>query len=179
MSDLIVVPVARPFRALFAVALMLASASCSKADSTVSESQPNGAVGVTVVDSVALADSDTAFVARPAGIAVARNGDVFISDNANKRLFHYRRNGAFIKAISRAGNGPGEVASFGSIAIADDSLLIVKNLARLRIEVFDVNSGAHRWGRCSVCPARRRQPRSPCRCRAHAVTADAGRLNPF
>ncbi len=112
-----------------------------------SEAQPNGPVGVTVLDSIRLQDTDTAFVAQPAAIAVTAQGDLFLSDNANKRIYRFRRDGRFVRTISKRGSGPGEVESVGSIALDGDSLLVVKNLARLRVEVFAAASGEFRWGR--------------------------------
>lgn len=123
------------------------AASCGSSGDVASEAQPNGAVGVTIVDSVRLNESDTAFIARPAGLAIAANGDAFVADNANKRVYHFTQGGAFVKSISQRGNGPGEVSSFGVIALASDSILVINNLARLRVEVFDARSGKHLWGR--------------------------------
>jgi len=112
-----------------------------------SESQPNGPIGVTVVDSVRLQETDTAFLAQPAGIAVTARGELYLSDNANKRIFHFGRSGNFVRTISHRGSGPGEFESVGSLALDGDSLLIVKNLAKMRVEVFNASTGEFRWGR--------------------------------
>jgi hypothetical protein len=135
------------FVRLTALAVLLLSSCKVDHRQERSEAQPNGPVGITVVDSVRLQDTDTAFLARPAGIAVTAQGDLFLSDNANKQIFRFSRDGRFVRTISRRGSGPGEVESVGSIALDGDSLLVVKNMARMRVEVFDAATSEFRWGR--------------------------------
>lgn len=127
---------------LLTVGLGLLSAACHR-DKTLG-SQPDGPIGLTVVDSVRLAENDTVSVGRPAGFAVTANA-IIASDNDDQHVIEYTRHGGFVRQFGRRGKGPGELESVGSVAIIGDSLIAVKNLAAANVSIFDRSTGQYRW----------------------------------
>ena len=95
-----------------------------------------GTKGVTGDDS-----SKTAFN-RPTDVAVARNGDIFVTDGyGNSRIVHFAKDGSFIKVIGGIeGSGPGEFKTPHAIRIDSRGRLIVLDWQREardpRIQLF-------------------------------------------
>jgi sugar lactone lactonase YvrE len=85
-------------------------------------------------------DGPDAFNA-PTDVAVAPNGDIFVSDghggNTNARIVKFSRDGKFIKAWGRRGAGPGEFALNHSLAFDSAGRLFVADRSNNRIEIFD------------------------------------------
>ena len=114
----------------------------------------NGALGtleaqipkLRVLDSIALEESGNRFIARAAALSVSGDGSIFVSDNSNKFVLSYTRGGRFIRQFGKRGSGPGELESAVQIALDGDSLLVVNNQSRLRLDAYDVKTGAHRFG---------------------------------
>ncbi len=98
--------------------------------------QPNGPQGITVIDSVRLTENDTVTLGRPAGLAITPEA-VFVTDNANKQVSEYGRDGHLIRQFGRRGKGPGEFESVGAVVVVNDSLLAIKNLASASVDLFD------------------------------------------
>jgi sugar lactone lactonase YvrE len=77
----------------------------------------------------------------PTDVAVAPNGDIFVSDghggNTNARIVKFSADGKFIKAFGRRGSGPGEFALNHSLAFDSAGRLFVADRANNRIEIFD------------------------------------------
>lgn len=71
----------------------------------------------------------------PAGIAVAANGWIFVSDSQNRRIQLFDENGRFQRIIDTGGLPRG-------IAIAPDNLLVVANLTDERFVIFDPDGRA-------------------------------------
>ncbi|MEI6739667.1 MAG: 6-bladed beta-propeller [Gemmatimonadaceae bacterium] len=101
-----------------------------------SEMQPEGPLGVKVVDSVRLAENDSVTLARPAGLVITADA-IYVTDNATKQVSEFGRDGHLIRHFGRRGKGPGEFESVGAIVVVNDSLLAIKNLASASIDLFD------------------------------------------
>jgi DNA-binding beta-propeller fold protein YncE len=91
---------------------------------------------------VAMAGPDT-FVC-PTDVAVAANGDIFVTDGHRSAIDHYgdrvakfSKDGKFIKDIVERGSGPGQVWQPHSIAIDSEGRLFVADRSNNRIEIFD------------------------------------------
>ena len=74
----------------------------------------------------------------PTDVAVAANGDVFITDgHFNNRVVKYAQDGTFIKAWGRKGTAPGEFDLPHTIAIDSRGRLFVGDRSNARIQIFD------------------------------------------
>jgi DNA-binding beta-propeller fold protein YncE len=76
---------------------------------------------------------------RPAGLAIAPNGDIFVADGyGNSRIVHLDKEGKFIKIIGgKKGNGPGELQLPHAVAVDPMGRLIVADSGNKRITIFD------------------------------------------
>ena len=77
---------------------------------------------------------------RPTDVAVARNGDVFVSDGyGNSRVVEFSKDGEFLRIIGgRKGAGPGEFDLPHSLVIDAQDRLLVGDRENARIQVFDL-----------------------------------------
>ena len=74
----------------------------------------------------------------PTDVAVADNGDVFITDgHFNNRVVKYAQDGTFIKAWGRKGTAPGAFDLPHSIAIDSQGRVFVGDRSNARIQIFD------------------------------------------
>lgn len=108
-------------------------------------SAPDGAAEgpqLVLVDSVALEESDTAYIARPTGFLRASDGTFFVTDDGTARLFHFSRTGRLLRLLGRRGTGPGEFTTPATIGIVRDSAVLVSDNNLLRLVTFDIRSGA-------------------------------------
>lgn len=83
---------------------------------------------------------------RPSGVAVARNGDIFVSDghdpNAhhNARILKFDRTGRFITSWGKLGSGPGDFDGPHDLCIGGSQQHVyVADRQNKRIQVFDQN----------------------------------------
>lgn len=78
---------------------------------------------------------------RPTDVAVAPNGDMFVSDghggDSNARIVKFTRDGKFIKAWGKKGSGPGEFDIPHSLAFDSKGRLFVADRNNNRIQIFD------------------------------------------
>lgn len=81
---------------------------------------------------------------RPTGVAIAPNGDIFVSDghypNAhhNARILKFSKDGKFIKSFGRLGSGDGEIDEPHDICIGgSQNRVYVADRRNRRIDVFD------------------------------------------
>jgi DNA-binding beta-propeller fold protein YncE len=81
---------------------------------------------------------------RPTGVAVAPNGDIFVSDghypnkHGSARVVKFAKNGRFIKTWGRQGAGPGEFSDPHDIFIGgSQNHVYVADRRNNRIQVFD------------------------------------------
>jgi sugar lactone lactonase YvrE len=74
----------------------------------------------------------------PTDVAVAPNGDVFVSDgHVNNRIVKFSRDGRFIKAWGRKGTGPGEFDLPHTMFFDSRGRLLVGDRTNKRIQIFD------------------------------------------
>jgi hypothetical protein len=74
---------------------------------------------------------------KPTDMAIAPNGDVFISDGyGNSRVAHFDRHGKFIKAWGTLGTGPENFSIPHSIALDSRGRLYVADRNNVRVQVY-------------------------------------------
>jgi peptidylamidoglycolate lyase len=75
---------------------------------------------------------------RPTDIAIAANGDVFVSDGyGNRRIVHFDSEGKFIKSWGQYGAGPGQFSLPHMIAVDSRGVLYVADRNSGRIQLFN------------------------------------------
>jgi sugar lactone lactonase YvrE len=77
---------------------------------------------------------------QPSGIAIAPNGDIFVTDGhgKNDRIVKFSRNGTFIKTWGHHGAGPGEFDQPHDISIGgSQGHVFVADRSNSRVEIFD------------------------------------------
>jgi hypothetical protein len=77
---------------------------------------------------------------QPSGIAVAPNGDVFVTDGhgKNDRVVKFSKDGRFIKAWGRHGSGPGEFDQPHDISIGgSQGRVFIADRSNDRVQIFD------------------------------------------
>ncbi len=74
--------------------------------------------------------------AKPAGVAVDQDGNVFVSDTWNNRIEVFDAEGTFIRAFGEAGDGPGFFARPKGISIDGDGHVWVADAMQDRVQVF-------------------------------------------
>jgi sugar lactone lactonase YvrE len=79
---------------------------------------------------------------QPPDVAVAPNGDIFVSDghqgcNCDSRIVKFSKDGKFIKAWGQKGTGPGDLQDPHCLAFDSQGRLFVCDRRNLRIEIFD------------------------------------------
>jgi hypothetical protein len=104
---------------------------------------------------------DAGYFDGPTDVAIAANGDLFISDGyGNCRIAHYDKTGKFVKSIgkegptpsSRCGVGPGEFQLPHGIVIDSQGLLYVAERSNSRIQVLDQSGKSLRMFSNIICP---------------------------
>jgi 6-bladed beta-propeller len=85
---------------------------------------------------------------RPTGVAIAPNGDVFVSDGhlpntyGNARIVKFTKDGAFIKSWGHKGSAPGDFNEPHDIFVGGlQDRLYVADRKNNRIQVFDLDGG--------------------------------------
>ncbi len=82
---------------------------------------------------------------KPTDMAIARNGDVFISDGyGNSRLAHFNRQGKFIKAWGTLGTGQENFSIPHAITLDSHGRLYVADRNNVRVQVY--NQDGHLLG---------------------------------
>jgi len=78
---------------------------------------------------------------QPTDVAVAPNGDIFVSDShrngKNNRIVKFSKDGKYIKEWGRKGSGPGEISEPHTIAFDSRGRLFVGDRENNRIQIFD------------------------------------------
>jgi sugar lactone lactonase YvrE len=79
---------------------------------------------------------------QPNAVAIAPNGDIFISDGhspgrGNARVLKFSKNGTFIKQWGGHGSGPGQFEVPHTLAFDSQGRLFVGDRANNRIQIFD------------------------------------------
>jgi sugar lactone lactonase YvrE len=74
--------------------------------------------------------------AKPAGVAVDPDGNVFVADTWNNRIQEFDADGTFIRTFGEAGDGPGYFARPKGISIDGDGQIWVADAIQNRVQVF-------------------------------------------
>jgi NHL repeat len=79
----------------------------------------------------------------PTGVAIASNGDIFVSEghgginDDNSRIMKFAKDGRFIKAFGTRGTGDGQLRSPHAIAIDSQDRVFVGDRMNSRVVIFD------------------------------------------
>jgi DNA-binding beta-propeller fold protein YncE len=83
------------------------------------------------------------FFNKPSGVAIARNGDIFVADghggDSNARVVKFSKTGAFITAWGKKGSAAGEFDVPHAIAVDSKERVYVADRSNSRIQVFDAD----------------------------------------
>jgi sugar lactone lactonase YvrE len=84
-------------------------------------------------------DTSTELFNRPNHVAIAPNGDIYVSDGyVNARVVHFTKEGKFVKIIGgKKGAGPGEMQLPHGVVVDSKGRIIVSDSDNKRISVFD------------------------------------------
>ena len=74
--------------------------------------------------------------AKPVGVAVDKDGNVYVSDTWNTRIEVFDADGTFIRTFGTAGDGPGYFARPKGISIDSDGHIWVADAVQDRVQVF-------------------------------------------
>lgn len=102
---------------------------------------PEGKVLMTLGKAGVAGDGPDAFN-QPDDVAIAKNGDIFVSDGhtpgmGNARIVKFSKEGKFIKQWGKHGSGPGEFEVPHALAFDSKGRLFVGDRANNRIQIFD------------------------------------------
>jgi sugar lactone lactonase YvrE len=75
--------------------------------------------------------------AMPGGMAVDKEGNLYVADTMNNRIEVFDADGKFISAYGKNGDGPGDFARPKGVAIDSDGHIWVADGALNRVQVFD------------------------------------------
>ncbi len=109
--------------------------------------------GPAVVDVWGSGGSGSGELTRPTGIAVSRDGTVFVADTGNDRIQAFSSSGAFLWTFGSSGEGPGEFQRPMDIDIDEEGLLYVSGLGGDRVQVFTAKGALLRELRGDRTPA--------------------------
>ncbi len=74
--------------------------------------------------------------AKPAGVAVDRDGNLFVADMLNARIEVFDADGNFIRTFGKRGDGPGYFAMPKGVAIDSDGHIWVADSMQNRVQVY-------------------------------------------
>jgi DNA-binding beta-propeller fold protein YncE len=75
---------------------------------------------------------------RPTNVAVAPNGDLYVSDGyGNARVHHFSQDGRLIGSWGEPGTGPGQFKISHGICVLSDGRVLVADRENDRVQVFD------------------------------------------
>jgi sugar lactone lactonase YvrE len=74
--------------------------------------------------------------AKPTGIAVDRDGNLYVADTLNARVEIFDADGTFIRAFGRRGDGPGYFAMPKGVAVDCDGHIWVSDSMQNRVQVY-------------------------------------------
>ncbi len=98
------------------------------------------------IDILGISESDSSnSFSQSSDIEIDGNGNYYIFDNREQKVFKYDNSGKFLTSFCGKGQGPAEIDGAQDIAIVGDSLFI-SSPAQAKIAIFDLNGnfGEHR-----------------------------------
>lgn len=96
----------------------------------------NGLGHLVLLDSTVLQETDAQYIGHAQFLAVAGDGELFVSDRIGARVLRFGRDGALRGALGRKGRGPGEFGGPGAVAFLGDSLVVADDLVGQRLMLF-------------------------------------------
>lgn len=91
-----------------------------------------------------LHETDSITIGMPIGVAVSRNGDIFISEGFGTRILQFDATGALLNVLGRYGYGPNEFVQPAFLTMADDTTLLITDLVRRDITLWDLGQAKAR-----------------------------------
>ena len=73
----------------------------------------------------------------PTGVAVDKDGNIYVTDTLNNRVEAFDADGAFIRTWGKSGDGPGYFARPKGIAVDSDGHIWVADQMNDRLQLFD------------------------------------------
>jgi DNA-binding beta-propeller fold protein YncE len=83
------------------------------------------------------ASTDPGDFARPAGVAVDSDGNLYVADTLNNRVEIFDGDGKFVSTFGKAGDGPGYFSRPKGVAIDSDGHIWVTDGMQDRVQVFN------------------------------------------
>jgi len=83
--------------------------------------------------------------ARPGGMAVDKNGNLYVADTMNNRIEIFDADGGFIKEIGKHGDGPGDFARPKGVAVDADGHIWVADGMQDRVHVLNWEGQLLTW----------------------------------
>jgi sugar lactone lactonase YvrE len=106
----------------------------------VSKFKPDGTL-LLALGEAGVAGSDTSHFNGPTDVAIAPNGDLFVSDGhedaSNNRVLKFTRDGKFVKQWGGTGSNPGEFLVPHQLAFDSQGRLFVADRDNNRLQIFD------------------------------------------
>ncbi|MDZ7773365.1 MAG: 6-bladed beta-propeller [Balneolaceae bacterium] len=126
---------------LFLIGTLLLAASCTSNQ----ESQPENTateVDLSLQEELRIASGDGTDESAPllggiANVATGPEGDIYLYDSDNGRIFVYGPDGSYLRAFGRSGEGPGEFGSISDMVVDRQNRVIVSDFGNARFSLFD------------------------------------------
>lgn len=96
---------------------------------------------IMAIGTAGVAGNDHNTLSRPADVAVARNGDVFVADGhgRNGRIVKFNSKGEYVTECGGPGVGPGQIAVPHGLVIDSQGRVIVADRNNSRLNIYDQN----------------------------------------
>lgn len=99
---------------------------------------PRTAPQLALVDTVVLAESDSAYLGNPAATFTSDGtGRLYVPDMGNNRLLRFSPDGELERVFGRPGRGPGEFTGIGYAALVEPGRVWQSDYRQRRISLFD------------------------------------------
>jgi hypothetical protein len=93
---------------------------------------------ITFQEEARFGDTETVFISRVSGVAVADDGTLFLADRSEAIIHVYDGSGNYQRSLGRRGEGPGEFQNIIQPQLRN-GMLYVYDLQQLRVSVFDAS----------------------------------------